>query len=119
MNEPAFLSQLEKAFEKAKEDPRQKVIPLRELTRYRLNKMIPNTLPFEERKALLIRSEGWNGWVHQHNKHLSPDELTEDNIQKEINHVATHWGIDLIKRLQRWEQFSFAMQSGICDIYIP
>lgn len=119
LNEPDFQAQLEKAFEKAKEDQRQKVIPIWELTRYRLNKMIPDTLPFEERKALLIRSEGWNGWVHQHNKHLSPDELTEDNIQKEIENVATHWGMDLMKRLQRFEQFSFAMQSGICDIYIP
>lgn len=119
LNEPAFLSQLQEAFEKAKEDPRQRVIPLWELTKYRLNKMIPSTLPFEERKALLIHSEGWNGWVHQYNKHLSADELTEDNIQNEIDDVAVHWGMDLMKKLQKLEEFSFVMNSGICDVYIP
>lgn len=88
LNEPAFQAQLKEAFERAEEDPHQSVVPVLELTRYRLNKKIPNTLSFEERKKLLIRSEGWNGWVYQHNKHPMPDELTEDNIQTEIDSVA-------------------------------
>lgn len=119
LNEPAFQTQLKEALEREKEDPLQRVIPLWELTKYRLNKMIPDTLPFEERKARLIHSEGWNGWIHQHNKHLSADELTEDNIQKEINHVAIQWGMDIMKRLQKFDQFPYVANSEICDVYIP
>lgn len=119
LNEPDFQDQLKEALEREKEDPHERVMYILELTKYRLNKMIPDTLPFEERKALLIRSEGWNGWIHQHNKNLSADELTADNIQKEIDKVAFDWGLDIMKRLQKFEQFPFVMNSEICDIYIP
>lgn len=119
LNEPAFQAQLKEASKRAEEDPHQPVVPVLELTRYRLNKKIPNTLSFEERKELLIRSEGWNGWVYQHNKHPMPDELTKDNIQTEIDSVAFCWGLDIMKRLQRLEQFSILMNSGICEINIP
>ena len=119
LNEPAFQEQLQKAFERAEKDPHQSVVPIWELTRYRLNKKIPNTLSFEERKKLLIRSEGWNGWVHQHGKHLSADELTEDNIQTEIDNVAIDWGLDIMKRLQKIEQYPVITNNGICEVYIP
>ena len=113
-NEPEFQIQLTKASEGG-----QRVIPIWELAKYRLNKKIPNTLPFKERKSRLITSEGWNGRVHQHNKHLSADELTEDNIQKEIDTVATHWGMEIMKKFQTLEWIHIAMNSAICKIYIP
>lgn len=119
LHEAAFQTQLQKAFEKEKEDPHQRVIPIWELTKYRLNKKIPNTLPFDEKKARLINSEEWNGWVHRHNKHLSAEELTEDNIQKEIDEVGILWGMDIMKKLQKLEWLPIAMNSGICKIYIP
>lgn len=119
LKEVAFQTQLQKAFEKEKEDPHERVIPIWELTKYRLNKKIPHTLPFDEKKARLINSEEWNGWVHRHNKHLSAEELTEDNIQKEIDEVAILWGIDIMKKFQKLEWLPIAMNSGICKIYIP
>ena len=81
--QPAFQAQLQEAVEREKKDPHQRVMHIWELAKYRLNKKIPNTLTFEERKVCLINSKEWNGWINQHNKHLSADELTEDNIQSD------------------------------------
>lgn len=117
--EPAFQAQLQEAVEREKKDPSQRVMHIWELAKYRLNKKIPNTLTFEERKVRLINSEEWNGWIHQHNKYLSADELTEDNIQKEIDSVGTCWGMEIMKTLQKFEWLPIALNSEICNIYIP
>lgn len=114
LNEPEFITQLQKAAEGGK-----RLMHIWELAKYRLNKKIPNTLSFENRKSLLIMSEEWNGWIYQNNKHLLADELTEENIQKEIDKVATCWGIEITKRFEKLEWLSIAMNSEICEIYIP
>lgn len=114
LNEPAFIAQIEKASEGGK-----RVMLIWELAKYRLNKKIPNTLSFEDRKSRLITSEEWNGWVHKQNKNLSEDELTEDNIQKEIDSVGTHWGIQIMNKFQKMEWIQIAMNSEICEIHIP
>ena len=119
LNEPAFQAQLQEAIEKEKKDPSQRVMHIWELAKYRLNKKIPNTLTFEERKHRLINSEEWNGWVNQHNEHLSIDELTEDSIQKEIDSVGMRWGMEIMKRFQKFEWLPIALNSEICNIYIP
>lgn len=119
LNEPAFQAQLQEAIEKEKKDPSQRVMHIWELAKYRLNKKIPNTLTFEERKYRLINSEEWNGWVNQHNEHLSIDELTEDSIQKEIDSVGMRWGMEIMKRFQKFEWLPIALNSEICNIYIP
>lgn len=114
LNEPEFIAQLQKAAEGG-----ARVMHIWELAKYRLNKKIPNTLSFENRKSLLIMSEEWNGWIHQNNKHLLADELTEENIQKEIDTVGTCWGMEITKRFEKLEWISIAMNSEICEIYIP
>lgn len=119
LREPAFQAQLQEAVEREKKDPHQRVMHIWELAKYRLNKKIPNTLTFEERKVCLINSKEWNGWINQHNKHLSADELTEDNIQKEIDSVGIHWGMEIMKTIQKFEWLSIALNSEICKIYIP
>lgn len=119
LREPAFQAQLQEAVEREKKDPHQRVMHIWELAKYRLNKKIPNTLTFEERKVCLINSEEWNGWIHQHNKHLSADELTEDNIQKEIDSVGIRWGMEIMKTFQKLEWLPIALNSEICNIYIP
>lgn len=119
LREPAFQAQLQEAVEREKREPSQRVMHIWELAKYRLNKRIPNTLTFEERKVRLINSEEWNGWIHQHNKHLSEDELTEDNIQKEIDSVGTCWGMEIMKTFQKLEWLPIALNSEICRIYIP
>ena len=119
LNEVAFQTQLQEAFEREKNDPRQKVMHFWELAKYRLSKKIPKALNFEERKVLLISSEEWNGWIHQHNKHLSADELTEENIQNEIDTVGTHWGMEIMKQFLKLEWLPIALNNEICKIYIP
>ena len=119
LHEQAFSLQLQAAYDKERSDPRQRVIPIWELAKYRLNKKVPKTLPFEERKRLLINSEEWNGWVYQNNKHLTADELTEENIQTEIDKIGTDWGIEITKKLQKLEWLPIALNSEICKIYIP
>ena len=119
LREPAFQAQLQEAVEREKKDPQQRVMHIGELAKYRLNKKIPNTLTFEERKVCLINSKEWNGWINQHNKHLSADELTEDNIQKEIDSVGIRWGMEIMKSFQKLEWLPIALNSEICNIYIP
>lgn len=119
LREPAFQAQLQEAVEREKKDPHQRVMHIWELAKYRLNKKIPNTLTFEERKVCLINSKEWNSWINQHNKHLSADELTEDNIQKEIDSVGTRWGMEIMKSFQKLEWLPIALNSEICNIYIP
>lgn len=119
LREPAFQAQLQEAVEREKKDPHQRVMHILELAKYRLNKKIPNTLTFEERKVCLINSKEWKGWINQHNKHLSADELTEDNIQKEIDSVGIRWGMEIIKTFQKLEWLPIALNSEICNIYIP
>lgn len=85
LQEEDFTAQIQAKMAK---DPKQKIMGLWELGIYRLNKRIPNNLTFDKRKELLINSKEWNGWIHQHNKHLEGEDLTEENIQSEIDNVG-------------------------------
>ena len=119
LNELEFQNQLQEAIEREKNNPKERVMYIWELAKYRLNKKIPENLPFEERKKILLRSEEWNGWINQNNSHLSAEEITEDNIQKEIDEVAIRWGMELTKRFEKLDWIPIAMDSEICRIYIP
>lgn len=52
LQEPEFLSQLQKAIDNEKQNPSNRVMYLWELAKYRLNKIAPKSLPFAERKKL-------------------------------------------------------------------
>ena len=88
------------------------------LSKFRLNKKIPSFLPFEKKKSLLIQSEEWHGCIHLHNKHLSADELSEENIQKEIDSVANLWGIELMKRFHQAKWLNTALYLKNCRVFI-
>lgn len=119
LKEPEFIAQLQRAQDKEKEEPSNKVMYLWELGIYRLNKKIPSTLSFEERKQLLIHSEEWNGRINQKNIHLNPDEITEENIQNEINNAGRHWGMEISTKYQPYSWIDMAMNNDICKIFIP
>ncbi len=119
LQEVAFQTQLQEAFEKQKNNPSQEVILFWELAIYRLNKKIPNTLTFEERKELLIHSKEWKDWITRNNKIFSSDMLTENNIQKKIEDIGIEAGIKIIQNIQKLEWLPVAMNSEICNIYIP
>lgn len=118
-SEQGFINQMQKAIEREQKDPHQRVMPMWELSQYRLRKQIPDTLSFEEKKDLLIHSQEWNGWIHQHNNHLTADELTEENIQKEIDTVGRLWGMELERQYQKLEWVPFALNKAVCKVFIP
>ena len=90
----------------------------KELSKFRLHKKIPSSLPFERKKFLLTQSEEWKGWIHLHNDHLSEDALSEDNIQNEIDLVGNLWGIELMKRIQKAEWLNTALNFKNCRVFI-
>lgn len=118
LHEDAFLNQLEEIIERNKQRPVSRQTYFCELAKYRLNKKIPSTLPFEERKKLLISSDEWNGLIHQHNNHLIADNLTEGNIQQKIDSVGNLWGLEIMNSLDRMDWLQIAINDKICSIYI-
>lgn len=114
LKDEEFIKKLNSAYQKG-----DKVIEIWELAKYRLNKKIPESLSFDKRKELLVNSEEWNGWIHKNNNHLSEEELTEENIQKEIDVVGTLWGMEIMKKYQKNEWLPIALNNEICKIYIP
>lgn len=119
LHEPAFVAQLQAALDREKNDPKQRVMHIWELVKYRLNKKFPSTLPFEERKALLINSSEWKSWGRTSNNDTQSIELTEDNIQNEIDSIGTRMGIQIMGQYQKLEWVQMAMSSEICKVYIP
>lgn len=118
LQDTIFIQHLQEVIQQA-EVNHDRVFPIWELAKYRLNQKIPITLSFEERKDILIHSEEWNGWIHQHNLHLKAEEITEENIQKEIDDVGRQWGMELTKMYQPMEWIQIAMNSNICKVFIP
>lgn len=119
LNDPGF-NQIIQAEEKKKEfDPNHRILYIWELAKYRLKKQLPSTLPFDERKSRLLQSEAWKCQIHQNNKHLLPDEITPENIDKEIDSVGTSWGIDIEHRYNTLKWVYFAMNDAMCEVYIP
>ncbi len=119
LQEPEFKAIISAAVEKEKQDPRHRVMYIWELAKFRLTKLVPPTLPFEERKQQLINSEAWKCWVNQNNIHLAPDKLTPDNIDKEIEAVGIHWGIDIEKKYNTLKWVQLAMNGAMCEVCIP
>lgn len=119
IKEPEFLAILEKERKKQELDPSHRILYFWELGIYRLKKMLPTHLPFEERKEKLVKREAWNCWINQHNTHLKPEEITENNIDKEIENVGRRWGMDIEKQYNTMSWIHLAMNGAICKVYIP
>ena len=119
LHDPDFISILSAELEKQKSEPSYRIMYIWELAKYRLKKLLPPSMPFEERKKKFINSEAWNCWINQNNEHLDPEELTADNIDKEIESVGIHWGMDIQKRYDTARWSIFAVTEAICEVYIP
>lgn len=116
-NEPEFCNIVEKGINREKLNPNEKFFILRELCKYRLNKKIPNTLTFEKRKSLFIKSDEWNAKIRQKNKHLLENQLTEQNIQAEIDQAGILTGIELELRFDALRQQK-AFNEGYCELVL-
>ena len=117
LKEPEFIQQITQAKEIEARDPRQRFIPLWELAKYRLRKKIPAFLPFENRKMLLISSQEWNGRIRRQNHHLDAAEITEANIQAEIDHAGVCAGIELQQRFESIRMHK-AFDEGYCELVL-
>jgi hypothetical protein len=117
LNEQAFIKQMQEAIEIEKKYPQNRVIPFWELCQYRLNKKVPNHLPFEERKRLFVQTREWKGQMRQINEHLKENELTPENIQAEINRAGVLAGMELDTLLRNeFDRKSFV--DGYCEIVL-
>lgn len=119
LSDKEFISILSEEQKKQRQNPTYRIMYIWELAKFRLKKMLPSTMSFEERKRQLINSEAWNCWINQNNKHLSIDEITEDNIEKEIEHVGTLWGMDIEKRYNTFKWIFLATNEAMCEVFIP
>lgn len=117
LNDPDFITLVKNGIEKEKNDSSKKFIFCRELCKYRLNKKIPSTLPFEERKNLFISSSEWKGRIRMLNKHLSEDELNESNIQAEIDNAGIFAGMEMEQQFE-YLKIQKAFNEGFCELVL-
>lgn len=89
------------------------------LGRYRINKRIPKTLSFEKRKELLINSNEWKNKQNKRSEPLLPDNITEENIQDEIDSIGRSIGVSLCGRFQKFAWVDIAEGQEVCTVYIP
>ena len=117
LNDPEIYEIVNKGLEREKANPREKFIFTWELCKYRLNKKIPNTLPFEERKILFISSDEWNGRIRKLNNHLLENQLTKDNIQSEIDQAGILAGMEMEQQFEAIKMQK-AFNEGYCELVL-
>lgn len=117
MNDPEFLTILFNLDAKMKTDPNFKYMFFVELCKYRIKKRIPSSLPFAEKKRLLITSQEWNGSIRKKNKHLKENELNEQNIDSEIEHAGTLMGYEIMMRFEG-NKMDAAFNGGYCEMVL-
>lgn len=111
LNEVEFQAQISQASKEGR------LMIFWELCKYRINKRIPSSLPFEKRKELFTNSPEWNGNIRKLNHPKSTDEITEDNIQSEIDHAGIQYGMELQKRFEDIRLFK-AFNEGQCELVL-
>ena len=89
-----------------------------ELGKYRLNKKLPKSLPYEERKNKLLNSPEWNNQIHQQNKPKKAEEITRENIQQEIDMVGRQIGMEIMLKYQKLAWINDAMNMKWCEVKI-
>ena len=114
---PEFIQQIKQAQERERINPQDKYVPFYVLAQYRLRKKIPESLPFEEKKKRFISSPEWNGMTRQINHHLNEDQLTEDNIQTEINEAGKFFGIDMLQPFDTM-RINKAYHQALCELVL-
>ena len=115
--DPEFIKILQDLIEKEKRDPSQRLILSWELCKYRINKSIPAWLPFDVRKMLFVKSDEFNGRIHQASVHKTESELTAENLQAEIDMAGIRAGMELENRFEN-QKIVKAFNEGYCELII-
>lgn len=114
MNDPEFL----KWMQEVKSQNKDANVGV-ELAIYRINKNIPSTLSFEEKKNLLLKSQEWALQMTRDEKSYKADELNDDNIQSIIEDCGRFFGLIKMRSIQKFEWVPLVMDEKICKVYIP
>lgn len=89
-----------------------------ELYKYRINKTIPSSLEFEQRKTKFIESDEYNGKIRKANKPISENEITEVNLQAEIDRAGILAGVDKFKEFTKSEHDLIVNSNNDCIMLI-
>ena len=115
LKDQTFVNLIMQLEEKKKKDSTFNYDPLVELFKYRLNKRINQSLPFEERKKLLVESKECNcSFVKNENIDV---QITKDNIQEKIDLVGKLYAFDTILKFDR-SRTSRAFNYGFCELLL-
>ena len=117
LNDPVFLAIANNGIKNANSKPNERFSVTQELCKYRLNNKIPNTLPFEERKKLFIDSQEWNKVIRKRKDHLLENQLTEKNIQSEIDNAGILAGFE-IEEYFCAAKLNKAINEGYCELVL-
>jgi len=112
-----FIRIVDEGIQKEKDNPHERFIASWALFKYRLNKRMPNSLSFEERKELFIKSNEWKGKIRMQNHHLSEHELTDLNIQSEIDKAGEYAGMEFDQQFES-VRFQKTFTDGYCELVL-
>lgn len=118
LEDPDFIKICNDGIEKQKNNPHEKFILSYELFKYRINKNIPSTLPFEERRKKFVNSVEWNKMMQMGKKNgLTEEELTPENIQSKIDFVGYYMGMQIEYRFIT-ATMQKAFHEGYCELVL-
>lgn len=117
LQDPSFVKIIDDGLAREKENPHEKFILSWELFKYRINKNIPASLPFDERKKRFVNSREWNGIIRMNNHHLSEELLTPQNIQAEIDNAGILAGMEIEKQFMA-VKMQKALYEGNCELVL-
>lgn len=117
LRDPIFLNIIEDELARKKENSHERFILSWELCKYRINKNIPASLPFDERKKRFVNSREWNGIIRMNNPHLSEEQLTPQNIQAEIDNAGVLAGMEIEERFMT-VKMQKALYEGACELVL-
>lgn len=114
LSDPEFIKWMEGALSRNKSSKTEV-----ELYAYRLNKRIPTTLSFQERKRRLIASQEWKHFSANKSDRANVDNITEDNIQEKIDDCGRYYGYCSMYSIQKLGWVKIATGMTNLRVYIP
>lgn len=118
LEDPDFIKFCKDEKERQKNDPHENFNLSYQLFKYRINKNIPSTLPFEERRKKFVNSVEWNKMIQMGKKNeLTEDELTPENIQSKIDYVGYYMGMQIEYRFIIAARQK-AFHEGYCELVL-